>query len=201
MYFSSVFGVADETQCWNPYAILTADGPDPPSSVGLLNGPGGIPVLSGIVGSIAQWNGAMANPDFLRLDQSGMWQQVSQAHTEPPLPLVLSPLAGEGYANVCPGGWDMGVTGPTYLIKDQLVTSDVQLVAAVAASTARCFITGFIGAWSTTRSNGNLQPYAQIYRGAMNDIRMVVWPRDRLANDSGIDDDSVGAYASCIKTK
>ncbi len=61
---------------------------------------------------------------------------------------------------------------------------------------ARCFISGLSGAWSSTRSGGALQPYAQIYVGPAGDLRMRVSP-----SDLGMPVDRVGANASCIQIK
>jgi hypothetical protein len=80
-----------------------------------------------------------------------------------------------------------------YLAKDVHTTSDVQLLDPAQTKNARCFITGVTGAWSSTRNNATIQPFAEIYFGPSSETRL------RVSPTSG--NDRVGAYASCIQLK
>lgn len=108
-------------------------------------------------------------------------------HPSPPPPIKPGPLTGESWTNGC-SGWT-----PTFDAKDVLSTSDVQLVPAAQAKNVRCYLTGIAGAWSSTRKDATEQPFAEIYTGPSNDIRL------RVSPSSG--EDRVGAYASCIRIK
>jgi hypothetical protein len=93
-------------------------------------------------------------------------------------------LTGESWTNGC-NGWT-----PVYAAKDVFTMNDVQLVPASQSSNVRCYITGITGGWSSTRNNATVQPFAEIYKGTGNDLRLRVQP-----NEGG---DRVGAWASCI---
>jgi len=114
--------------------------------------------------------------------------RLTQVHgLKPPTPFKPGPLKGESWTNGCVS-WT-----PNYLAKDVHTTSDVQLLTPAQTRNARCFITGVTGAWSSTRNNATVQPFAEIYYGASNEARL------RVSPTSG--DDRVGAYASCIQLK
>jgi hypothetical protein len=108
-------------------------------------------------------------------------------HLNPPPPLKLGPLKGESFTNGC-NGWT-----PTFAAKDVFTDNDVELVPAAQAGDVRCYITGIAGAWSSTRDNGKVQPFAEIYKGGGGEARLRVSPTDG--------NDRVGAFASCIKVK
>jgi hypothetical protein len=151
--------------------------------------PGGITanLLTGYIGNVAQSN--TPSPDLLRVfEQSGKVTLAARHSSTPLPPFQLGPLTGESWINGCPG-WT-----PQFVAKDILSESDVQLVPYPQSRTVRCFITGITGAWSSTRNNATVQPFAEIYDGAAKDVRLRVSP----AGDSR---DRVGAYASCISIK
>lgn len=73
-------------------------------------------------------------------------------------------------------------------------TTDIQLVSSLQASEVVCYISGLSGEWARTTADGthpgaSLQPYAQVYAGLGNDIRLKVF------SPTGAE---VGAYASCL---
>ncbi|WP_394844640.1 hypothetical protein LZC95_47245 [Pendulispora brunnea] len=147
-----------------------------------------INILSGFIGNVAQTNIATTvKPDFLRVYESGTNALLAQEHVKPSAPLIQGPLTGEAYSTKC-NAWS-----PVYLAKDIYTTSDTQLLSAANAKNGRCYISGITGAWSSTRSNGTVQPYAEIYVGPGKDVRLRVAPTDGS--------DRVGAYASCVKLK
>jgi hypothetical protein len=104
----------------------------------------------------------------------------------PPAPLVTGYLRGETWASEC-NNWT-----PEYVVQDVFTNSNTQLVAFPDSKNVRCFITGLAGAWSSTRNNGFQQPFAEIYTGGSNELRLNVAPGE-------VGQDRVGAYASCIR--
>ena len=177
----------------NPFAIVDKDGTTQSSSVNAtVAGATTANVLSGTIGNIAQTNtnnvtGA-ETPDALRVFEATNMVNLIQFHSlKPPPPIKIGPLRGESWTNGC-GAWT-----PNYLAKDIHSTSDVQLLDPVQTKNARCFITGVTGAWSSTRNNATIQPFAEIYLGAGQEARLRVSPANAV--------DQVGAYASCIQLK
>jgi hypothetical protein len=142
-------------------------------------------VMSGFIGNVAQ-DSVLDIGDRLNFIMNGSNNVLVQSHAEPAYPLKVGPMKGEAMAYTC-NGWS-----PTYLVRDQYAAGDIELVAAGIARDARCWITGVSGAWSTTRSGGSVQPFAEIYRqgGA---LRLRVQPS--IGNS-----DHVGAWASCVLT-
>jgi hypothetical protein len=148
-----------------------------------------VDVLSGLIGNVAQ---SITGPDQLP-DRLGVLRdplssriQLTQKHSPaPPWPFSLGPLAGESWQNGC-DSWSA-----SYVVRDVFSNSDVRLVADPVSRDVVCFLTGVAGAWSSSRAGGSEQPYAELYRGVENDIRLRVRPNDG--------DDQVGAYASCIR--
>ena len=80
-----------------------------------------------------------------------------------------------------------------YAAREVYSDSDVELVPFPQSRDAVCFLTGISGAWSSTRAGGAEQPYAEIYLGPGDELRLRVGPWDST--------DRVGAYASCIKVR
>ena len=145
-------------------------------------------VLTGFIGNVAQRREAVhGGDDFLRVYLANGTNVLAQQHSDPPYPLKRGPLKGEAMAYTC-DGWS-----PTYLVRDAHTTSDIELVPPGAAANARCFITGISGAWSSTRDEGRVQPFAQIYSSA-GALRMRVQPGERAP-------DSVTAWASFLELR
>ena len=168
------------------FTVFDKDGTNPSQSVdATVTGTASANVLSGFIGNVAQSN-VERRPDTLQVGESGGKIMLSQNHnTTPKSPLVRGPLTGESWTNGC-NGWT-----PTYDAKEVLSTSDVQLVAPAQAKNTRCYITGVTGAWSSTRNNGTVQPFAEIYKGPAGDVRLRVSPPG--------ENDRVAALASCIR--
>jgi hypothetical protein len=190
--FSEIAAVPDVSKCFaNQFAIVDKDGTTMSDSVdATVAGATTADVLSGYIGNIAQTNtGALQDqPDTLRVFESSGKVDLIQLHSlKPPSPIKLGPLKGESWTDGCVS-WTAN-----YLAKDVHTTSDVQLLDPVQTKNGRCFITGVTGAWSSTRNNATIQPFAEIYFGASNETRLHVSPT------SG--GDRVGAYASCIQLK
>ena len=190
--YNEIAAVPDVSKCFaNPFAIVDKDGTTMSDSVdATVAGATTADVLSGYIGNIAQTNLAVLadQPDTLRVFESSGKVQLIQLHSlKPPSPLKLGPLKGESWTNGC-----VSYTA-NYLAKDVHTTSDVQLLDPAQTKNARCFITGVTGAWSSTRNNATVQPYAEIYFGASKEARL------RVSPSSG--GDRVGAYASCIQLK
>ena len=141
-------------------------------------------ILSGFIGNVAQVNSGR-QPDYLRLYDKSPDEILGQMHVKGAKP--LGPLTGEAYSSGC-NAW-----APDYLVKNVHTTSDTQLAAPADAKNVRCFVSGITGAWSSTQSGGAVQPFAEIYVGPTQDIRI------RVAPNTGTD--KVGAYASCVKLK
>jgi hypothetical protein len=148
-----------------------------------------IDVLSGLIGNVAQSpSGPEQLPDRLGVlgDPALGRVELTQRHSPtPPTPFTLGPLAGESWQNGC-ASW-----AADYVARDVFSESDARLVASPDSHDVFCFITGIAGAWSSTRAGGSQQPYAEIYRGLEDDVRVRVRP------DAG--NDRAGAYASCIR--
>jgi hypothetical protein len=180
--------VPDPKNCFaNMFTVFDKDGTTPSQDVDAsVTGTASSNVLSGLIGNIAQTS--LDRPDTLRVSESGGKILLSQSHNpKPQPPLKRGPSTGESWTNGC-AAWT-----PNYAVKEVLSTSDVQLVPTADADSVRCYITGVTGAWSSTRNNGAEQPFAEIYRGTGNDIRLRVSPAGEI--------DQVHAYASCIRIK
>lgn len=166
------------------WTIFDPKGMDFSSSIIMVPAGTSVNVLTGYIGNVAQSNDRV--PDFLRAFDQGGNAVLTQSHSNTPLPPnQLGPLTGESWSNGS-AGWT-----PTFAAKDVLSTSDVQLVAYPQSRDVRCFITGITGAWSSTRNQATVQPFAEIFEGSGKDKRL------RVAPDSDARD-RVGAYASCI---
>ncbi len=190
--YNEIVAVPDVSKCFaNQFAIVDKDGTTASDSVdATVAGATTANVLSGYIGNIAQTNAGATNdlPDTLRVFESSGKVHLIQLHSlKPPSPLKLGPLKGESWTNGCVS-WTAN-----YLAKDVHTTSDVQLLDPAQTKNARCFITGVTGAWSSTRNNATVQPFAEIYFGASQEARLRVSP--------GSGADRVGAYASCIQLK
>ena len=147
-----------------------------------------VDILTGFIGNVAQRREPVHNgDDFLRVLLANGTNVLAQQHSDSPYPLKRGPLKGEAMAYAC-DGWT-----PSYLVRDAHTTSDQELVPASAATNARCFVTGISGAWSSTRDDGRVQPFAQIYRSA-GALRLRVQPGEGAA-------DSVTAWASCLELR
>ena len=189
--FSEIAAVPDVSKCFaNQFAIVDEKGTTFSDSVdATVADATTVDVLSGYLGNIAQANigAAQDQPDTLRVLSAEKVELIQLHSLKPPSPFKLGPLKGESWTNGC-----VSYTADC-LAKDIHTTSDVQLLDPAQTKNGRCFITGVTGAWSSTRNNATIQPYAEIYLGANNEARLHVSPI------SG--DDRVGAYASCIKLK
>jgi hypothetical protein len=186
--YNEIASVPDSNQCFaNFFSVNDPDGTHLSQMTdATVPGPSAN-VLSGLVGNVAQAN--LREPDVVKVFESGGKVQLVQSHNgTPPTPLKLGPLTGESWTNSCKA-WT-----PVYAAKDVFTSSDVQLVPPAQSHDVRCFITGITGAWSTTRNNATIQPFAEIYTGLTKDIRLRVSP-------TGGNHDGVGAYASCIRLK
>ncbi|HEV2834625.1 MAG TPA: hypothetical protein VGW58_04860 [Pyrinomonadaceae bacterium] len=186
--YRNISGVPDPNNCFaNFFAITDPDGTRLSDSVDVGAAGSTVDVFSGYIGNVAQAAFAIEQrPDTLRIMLQGDRIVLSQNHTNrPPAPFRLGFLSGEAWTNGC-NAWT-----PRYLARDVFTESDVGLVAYPDSRKVFCFITGVSGAWSSTRSGGALQPFAEIYTGRDDDIRLRVFP------SGGVD--GVGAYASCIQ--
>ena len=186
--YNDIPGVPDQNKCFaNLFSVSDPDGTH--ASQTATQGVAGptANVLSGLIGNVAQVYSDQK--DVMRVTDSGNNVTLTQSHSlKPPSPLKLGPLQGESWINGC-NGWT-----PVFVAKDVFSSSDVQLVPAAQSHGVRCFITGIAGAWSSTRNNATVQPFAEIYTGPAKDIRL------RVSPPSGAHD-AVGAYASCIALK
>jgi hypothetical protein len=188
--YPQIVGVPDASKCFaKQTAVVDPDGTNLSQTVdATVTGAASANVLSGFVGNVAQANENVDRPDTLRVFESGGKIVLAQNHSaNPPSPLKPGPLTGESWTNGC-NAWT-----PIYDAKDVLSTSDVQLVPPAQANNVRCYITGITGAWSSTRNNGTVQPFAEIYKGPTGDVRLRVSPIG--------ENDRVGAFASCIRIK
>jgi hypothetical protein len=184
--------VPDVSKCFaNLFAVVDKTGTTFSETVdATVAGASTANVLSGFIGNIAQASFGATNeqPDTLRVFESAGKVDLAQVHSSKPLsPFSLGPLQGESWTNGCLS-WTAD-----YLAKDVHTTSDVQLLDPVQTKNARCFITGVTGAWSSTRNNATVQPFAEIYYGASQEARLRVSPTGSA--------DQVTAYASCVKLK
>jgi hypothetical protein len=190
--YNEIVAVPDTNKCFaNLFSVIDKDGTQlSDTRDATVAGATTVNVLSGLIGNIAQANtgDTRDSQDFLRVFETGGKVSLSYAHTKsPPSPLKLGPLTGESWTNGC-NAWTAD-----YVVKDVYTTSDVQLVPAAQSKNVRCFITGVTGAWSSTRNNATIQPYAEIYLGGSKETRLRVSPTNG--------NDRVGAYASCIRLK
>ena len=190
--YNEIAAVPDVSKCFaKQFAIVDRDGSVASASVdATVAGATTANVLSGYIGNVAQTNFGEARDesDTLRVFKSLGKLDLFQTHSlNPPSPLNLGPLKGETWINGCTS-WSA-----VYLAQDIFTTSDVQLLDPAQTRNARCFITGVTGAWSSTRDNATVQPFAEIYFGASQEARL------RVSPSSGAD--RVGAYASCIQLK
>ena len=187
MIFRNITGVPDPNNCFSAFAtIVDPTGTRLSDSVDATVAGVTTNVLTGYIGNVAQAAFGIDGPDTLRVTEEAGRVLLLQRHTDsPPAPFRIGPLKGECWANGC-NRWT-----PNYAVRDVHSESDVQLVSTALAPDVFCFITGITGAWSSTRSGGTLQPYAEIYNGTGGDIRLRVFPRDGP--------DRVGAYASCVR--
>jgi len=185
--YNEIATVPDSTQCFaNQFSVIDKDGTQPSQTVNASVATPSANVLSGLIGNVAQAN--LDKSDVVRVYETGGQVLLTQSHnTKPPSPLKIGPLEAESWTNSCKS-WT-----PVYAAKDVYSTSDVQLVPSAQSHNVRCFITGITGAWSSTRNGATIQPYAEIYVGPTQDIRLRVSP--------STDQDRVGAYASCIQIK
>lgn len=190
--FNEIVAIPDPNKCFaNPFKIMDKDGSQVSGTVNTtVAGASTVNFTSGFVGNVAQANtGSQRDgPDRLQIHESAGTVNLSFLHTPaPPPPLKPGPLTGEAWVDGC-SGWTAN-----YAAKDIFTTTDVQLVSAADTPNVRCFVTGVTGAWSSTRNNATIQPFAQIYVGSGKETRL------RVSPTSGAD--SVGAYASCIRLK
>ena len=186
--YNDIVTVPDENGCFTKqFAVFDPDGSNSFQSVDATLAGTTANVLSGFIGNVAQAT-VDRRPDTLRVFE-GMGKVLLEQshHLTPPAPLKPGPLSGESFTNGC-SGWT-----PLFDAKDIFTNSDVQLVSSAQADKVRCYITGIAGAWSSTRDDAKVQPFAEIYKGSGNDIRLRVSPTDGA--------DRVGAWGSCIRIK
>jgi hypothetical protein len=188
--YNEIVTVPDPTNCFErSFTVFDPDGTHFSQSVDATATGSTVNVLSGLVGNVAQSN---IEQDKLQVTENGAGVTLMQSHREHDplshqLGPKLGPLRGESWTNGC-RAWK-----PNYLAANVFSTSDVQLVSPAQSDTARCFITGIAGAWSSTRNDGATQPFAEIYKGPTNDLRLRVSPDTQA--------DRTGAFASCIQVK
>jgi hypothetical protein len=186
--YNQIVTVPDPKNCFaNMFSVSDPDGTQLSQTIdATVTGVASANALTGYIGNVAQANDD--RPDTLRVFENGGKIDLRQNHsTNPPSPIKPGPMTGESWTNGC-NSWT-----PIYEAKDVLSTSDVELVSSTQANNVRCYITGVTGAWSSTRNSGAVQPFAEIYKGQTNDIRLRVFPPE--------ENDRVGAYASCIRIK
>lgn len=182
--YDEIVKIANTATCLSKLRTLTDAFGSTATSTSSLGTLVAVP-LTGLIGNIAQ----ASNTDFS--DVLGVFDPAGQANLyqrhwlTPPAPILTGYLKGEAWVNSCTG-WT-----PEYPVRDVFTDSDIQLVAFPDTKNVRCFISGVTGAWSSTRSNATVQPFAEIYTGAANDLRLRVAP--------GTGSDRVGAYASCLR--
>jgi hypothetical protein len=185
--FAALAGVSDaDASFGNVYAVVDDDGTRMRQALDITLGTASenVSPLTGFVGNVAHVFDDRES-DLLQARTDGGRMRLEHSHRlAPTTAYPVAPLAGEAWTFGSPA-WT-----PVYLARDVLSTDDVELVSAVDAPRARCFLTGIAGAWSTTRSQGAQQPFAEIVRAASGELRLRVWP----ASGS----DRVRAYASCI---
>jgi hypothetical protein len=195
IFYDELFGVTvptGYTSAFGNFADLT--GTQTSANV-ILTSNTSLAVLTGLIGNVSQMRSTTSDYDYARLGSFNNFMRIQHSHTATPntgpVPsLVAGPLQSEAYraTMAAPN------VQPTYLVQNQLVTGDSLLVAYPASLKARCFITGVAGAWSSSRSNNTVQPYAKIKTGTGGELRMEVLG---ILNDY----DKVYAYASCVKLK
>jgi hypothetical protein len=185
--YNEIATVPDPNSCFaNQFAVADPDGTQLAQSIDATVLGSTVNVLSGFIGNVAQSN--LRRPDMLRVWENVGRVQLDQNHSAtPPVNYPPGPLRGESWTNGC-NAWT-----PVYAARDVFTDADAQLVPPAQANDVRCFVTGITGAWSSTRSNATVQPFAEIYRGPTADIRLRVSP-------SG-GEDGVGAFASCISLR
>jgi hypothetical protein len=185
--FDEIVAVPDPKNCGSGFTSLADPDGSHLSSSADTGGMTSADVLSGLIGNVAQVNGDA--PDFMKVSEQQGKVLLTQRHNgKPPGPIKLGPLTGESWTDGC-NAWT-----PVYAAKEVFSNSDVQLVPYPQSSNVRCYITGITGAWSSTRNNATIQPFAEIYSGQAKEVRLRVSP----VQGAG---DSVGAYASCIQLK
>lgn len=176
----------DPTACFgSPFQLVEYDGTRPDSRIEISIAPDPMNAVSGLIGNVSQANGD--GYDNVRLSESAGRFFLGQRHTTtPPAPLVPGAMTAEAWGYGC-AGWK-----PDFVVKDVYTTTDTLLVPAASSNSARCFLTGISGAWSTTRGGGAVVPRAEIYTTPGKEIRLRVSPASPEA-------DMVGAWASCIR--
>jgi len=184
--YNQIATVPNPQNCFaNPFSVADPSGTLLSQSINATVAGSTANVLSGFIGNVAQANKTRI------LDTLRVWEDAGRVrldHNHSGAPATQYPaglLVGESWTNGC-NAWT-----PVYAAKDVFTMSEVQLVPAAQSSNVRCYITGISGAWSSTRNNATVQPFAEIFKGSGNDIRLRVRP-----NEGG---DRVGAYASCIR--
>ena len=183
--YKDIPAVANPNTCFaNQFSVIDLTGSTSASQTNAtVGGVNTINVLSGLIGNVAQ-----VTKDSLTVSETTSTVLLRQRHlSRPPAPLKPGPLVGESWTNGCPG-WT-----PIQLVKNAYSRSDVLLLPADKAKNARCFIKGITGAWSSTREEGRVQPFAEIYKTSGGDLRLRVSPSSEK--------DQVGAYASCFALK
>ncbi len=141
--------------------------------------------LTGFLGNVSQYNEGRF--DSLQLIEDGPETILLQQHLiSSGGQFPIGPSVGEAWSFGCKD-WN-----PRVIARHVYSSDDVFLLPAAQATKARCFITGITGAWSSTRNERRLQPFAEIYTAPNGDQRL------RVAPGPGQPEDRVGAYASCI---
>ena len=186
--YIDIAGVPDQNACFvKQFAVTDPDGSNTFQSVDATLTGTTANVISGFIGNVAQTTVDRRMDSVRVLEALGKVKLEQFHHLNPTPPLKLGPLTGESFTNGC-NGWT-----PIYEAKDVFSDGDVQLVPAAQANNVRCYLTGIAGAWSSTRNDGKVQPFAEIYKGGGGEIRLRVSPADG--------NDRVGAFASCIRVK
>jgi hypothetical protein len=181
--FRDIEKVPDSTKCgYGTGEIVDPDGTVLLTEHSMGKKDAAVYPLTGLIGNVAR---DPKGTDFLKLYDPKDERILSSSHlaARPGFP-----HKGEAFLNDC-DSWD-----PIYEVKDQYTTSDVQLVTAARSKDVRCLVTGITGDWSTTMSNGTVQPFAEVYIGAGGDTRLRV---GGVSTGEG----KLGAYASCVALK
>lgn len=186
--YPQIVGLPDASKCFaNPAQVVDPDGTKLQQSIN-ATGPGTtVNVISGFIGNVAQFH-TRERPDTLRVHEFGGQVLLDSSHTDKQVTQYpVGPLIGESWTNGCLG-WT-----PNYLAKDLYTENEIELVPAAQAAQAICYLTGITGAWSSTRDNNTVQPFAEIFKGGAGEIKLRTRPNEG--------EDRVGAYASCIAVK
>lgn len=188
--FNELADVSDVSTCWDSFNSIADDKGNVPyteKKIADSNTDGS--ALTGFVGSLSQFN--EGQNDRVRVEENSGVTLLTQRHlTSSGMGLKPGPSSAEAWSFGCKT-WT-----PKWVARHVYTDTDVLLLPAALAPKSRCFITGITGAWSSTRNNETVQPFAEIYTAVNGDIRFRAAPAA-----TGNPPDRVGAFASCVQIK